>query len=86
LLNLNKPISILEKRSFQDIREHKTLDLKKLQFRSKKFVIEKDKVYPGKAAYKNGMSIDGFSAAPIPIIDCQDFWDELDFFWVTESV
>ena len=85
-LNLDKPVALLEKKSFEEIREHKSLDKDKLTFRSKKFVIEGDKIYPGKAAYKKGVTIENFSASPVPIIDSPEFWEEMDFFWITESV
>ena len=86
LLNLNKPISILEDKSIKEIKDYEKLNLNNLQFRSKKFVIEKDKIYPGRAAYLNGKSVDNFSAPPIPILDQPEFWEEMDFFWITESV
>ena len=62
------------------------LDIKKLHFRSKKFVIEGDNIHPGKAAYEKNVKIESFSASPVPIIDCPSFWEEMDFFWITESV
>jgi hypothetical protein len=55
-------------------------------FRTTKFVIEKDKVYPGKAAYFNKVAVDNFVASPIPIIDVPEFWEEMDFFWITEKI
>ena len=85
-LDLNKHISILENKSFDKIREHKELDKKNLKFRSKKFVIQEDKIFPGHAAYIKGVSIEDFSSPPIPILDCPEFWQEMDFFWITESV
>lgn len=85
-LDLNKHISILEKKSFDKIRNHEKLDKKNLKFRSKKFVIQEDKIFPGHAAYIKGVSIEDFSSPPIPILDCPEFWQEMDFFWITESV
>ena len=55
-------------------------------FRTSKFVIEKDKVYPGKAAFLNKVTVPHFSAPPTPIIDVPEFWEEMDFFWITEKV
>ena len=85
-LDLNKPISLLEKKSIKNIRDYEKLDIKKLHFRSKKFVIEGDNIHPGKAAYEKNVKIESFSASPVPIIDCPSFWEEMDFFWITESV
>lgn len=85
-LNLNKAISVIEQKSIENIRNYKSLDIDKLKFRSKKFIIEQDKIHPGKAAYMNEITIDNFSAGPIPILDQKEFWDEMDFFWITESV
>ena len=56
------------------------------KFRSRKFILEGETIYPGKAAYFNKVSIPSFFAKPIPIIDSPDFWEEMDFFWITESI
>jgi hypothetical protein len=85
LLNLNKPIATLEKKSKELIYNHEKYDVKNLKFRSRKFVIEGDKIFPGKAAYFNNVAIDSFNADPIPVINKKDFWDEMDFFWITED-
>ena len=82
---MNKPIATLEKKSKELIYKHEKYDVKNLRFRSRKFVIEGDKIFPGKAAYFNKIPIDNFNADPIPVIDKKDFWDEMDFFWITED-
>ena len=86
LLSLNKPISILEKKKKEDIYDYENVNMEKLNFRSRKFVIEGDKIFPGKAAYFNNVSINHFNADPIPIIDEENFWNEMDFFWLTENM
>jgi hypothetical protein len=86
LLDLNKPISILEKKNKELIRNHKEIDLKNLNFRSRKFIIEKDEIFPGHAAFLNKTSIGNFNADPIPIFNQKEFWDEMDFFWITEKI
>ena len=85
-LNLNKDISILQDKSIKEIRNHEKLNVNNLMFRTSKFVIEKDKVYPGKAAFLNKVTVPHFSAPPTPIIDVPEFWEEMDFFWITEKV
>ncbi len=85
-LNLNKDIAMLQDKSIKAVRDHNKLDVDNLMFRTTKFVIEKDKVYPGKAAYFNKVAVDNFVASPIPIIDVPEFWEEMDFFWITEKI
>lgn len=85
-LNLNKDISMLQDKSIKAVRDYDKLDVDNLMFRTTKFVIEKDKVYPGKAAYFNKVAVDNFVASPIPIIDVPEFWEEMDFFWITEKI
>ena len=85
MLNLDKPISTLEKKSKDSIYKHEEHDVKNLKFRSRKFVIEEDKIFPGKAAYFDNVQIESFNADPIPIINKKDFWNEMDFFWITED-
>ncbi|HIL27243.1 MAG TPA: hypothetical protein EYG21_07670 [Nitrospinaceae bacterium] len=86
LLNLNKPIARIEKKSVKDLPNYKDLDLSKLKFRSRKFIIKEDSIYPGKAAYMNDIKIPSFTPEPIPILNQDEFWEEMDFFWITESV
>jgi hypothetical protein len=85
LLALSKPIAIIEKKKKEDIPNYENINIKNLSFRSRKFLIEKDKIFPGRAAYLNNISIDNFNADPIPILDQKEFWDEMDFFWLTEN-
>jgi len=85
-LNLNKDISMLQDKSIEIIRDYEKLSLNNLMFRTTKFVIEKDKVHHGKAAYFNKVTVDNFVASPIPIIDVPEFWEEMDFFWITEKI
>ncbi len=77
---------MLQDKSIKAVRDHDKLDVDNLMFRTTKFVIEKDKVYPGKAAYFNKVAVDNFVASPIPIIDVPEFWEEMDFFWITEKI
>jgi len=86
LIDLDKKIQIIEKKNKEMLPNYENLDLNKLKFRSRKFIIEGDTIYPGKAAYLNKISIPNFFSKPIPIIDTQEFWEEMDFFWITESV
>ena len=86
LLNLNKPIARIENKSSKNLHNYKELDLKKLKFRSRKFILKEDYIYPGKAAYLNDVRIPNFSPEPIPIFNQDEFWEEMDFFWITESV
>tara|TARA_R100000008_G_C3579179_1_gene167281 strand:- start:888 stop:2072 length:1185 start_codon:yes stop_codon:yes gene_type:complete len=86
LLNLNKGIALIESKTIESVRNHDKINIDKLMFRSKKFIIEKDKIYPGKAAYLNKRSIENFDSEPIPIFNQKEFWDEVDFFWLTEKV
>jgi len=86
LLNLNKPIQHIEDKSLKNLPNYKELDLKKLKFRSRKFVIKEDNIYPGRAAYMNDVKIPNFTPEPIPIFDQDEFWEEMDFFWITETV
>ena len=67
------------------MRNYEKINPENLNFRSRKFVIEKDKIFPGKAAYLNNITIDNFNADPIPILDQEEFWEEMDFFWITEK-
>jgi len=85
ILNLNKPISLIQKKSIEDLPNHKELDCKKLNFKSRKFIIEGDDIYPGRAAYLNNKKIKDFNSGPIPIMDQKEFWEEIDFFWITEQ-
>ena len=85
ILNLNKPIAMIEKKSKKDLPNHEKLDLKRLTFRSRKFIIEGDDIYPGRAAHLNKVTIKDFSSGPIPIMDQKEFWEEMDFFWITEQ-
>ena len=85
-LDLNKDISIVQDKSIKEIRDYEKLNVDNLMFRTSKFVIEKDKVYPGKAAFRNKIAAPHFSAPPMPIIDVPEFWEEMDFFWITEKV
>ena len=77
---------MLQDKSIEIIRDYEKLSLNNLMFRTTKFVIEKDKVHPGKAAYFNKVTVDNFVASPIPIIDVPEFWEEMDFFWITEKI
>jgi hypothetical protein len=85
LLDLNKPIARIEEKSVKDLPNYKDLDLNKLKFRSRKFIIKEDSIYPGKAAYMNDIKIPSFTPDPIPILNQDEFWEEMDFFWITES-
>ena len=86
LLNLNKPIAHIEDKSSKNLPNYKELDLKKLKFRSRKFIIKEDKIYPGRAAFLNDVTINNFTPEPIPIFNQDEFWEEMDFFWITESI
>jgi len=86
ILNLNKPIHMIEKKSKKDLPNYEKLDLKKLAFRSRKFIIKEDKIYPGRAAFLNDIAIKNFTPDPTPILDQKEFWEEMDFFWITESI
>jgi hypothetical protein len=86
LLNLNRSIAHIEEKSVKNLPNYKELDLKKLKFRSRKFVLKEDNIYPGKAAYMNDVKIPNFTPEPIPILDQDEFWEEMDFFWITETV
>ena len=86
ILDLDKNIQIIDKKSKKLLPNYENLDLNKLTFRSRKFIIEGDTIYPGKAAYMNKVSIPNFFTKPIPIIDSPEFWEEMDFFWITESL
>jgi len=86
LLDLNKGIALIENKTIESVRNYDKIDIDKLMFRSRKFIIEKDKIYPGKAAYLNKRSIDNFNSDPIPIFNQKEFWNETDFFWLTEKV
>jgi hypothetical protein len=85
ILNLNKPIAIIEKKSKKDLPNYEKLDSKKLNFKSRKFIIEGDDIYPGRAAHLNKVTIKDFASGPIPIMDQKEFWEEMDFFWITEQ-
>jgi len=85
ILNLNKPIALIEKKSKKDLPNHEKLDSKNLTFKSRKFIIEGDSIYPGRAAYLNNVTIKDFTSGPIPIMDQKEFWEEMDFFWITEQ-
>ena len=86
LLDLDKKIQIIDKKDKKLLPNYKELDFSKLKFRSRKFILEGDTIYPGKAAYFNKISVPSFFYKPIPIIDSPDFWEEMDFFWITESI
>ena len=86
MLNLNKPIAHIEDKSSKSLPNYEKLDLKKLKFRSRKFIIKEDKIYPGRAAFLNDVTINNFTPEPIPIFNQDEFWEEMDFFWITESV
>lgn len=86
VLDLDKHIQVIDKKSKELLPNYKDLDFSKLTFRSRKFIIEGDTIYPGKAAYFNKTSIPNFFSKPIPIIDTPDFWEEMDFFWITENL
>ena len=86
IIDLDKKIQIIDKKSKELLPDHENVNLDKLTFRSRKFIIEGDTIYPGKAAYLEKISIPNFFTKPIPIIDKPEFWEEMDFFWITESV
>ena len=85
ILNLNKPIMTIEKKDKKLLPNYKKLKLDKLSFRSRKFLIKEDKIYPGRAAFLNDITIKNFTPDPIPILDQKEFWEEMDFFWITEQ-
>ena len=76
----------IEKKDKKSLPNYEKLKLDKLTFRSKKFIIQEDKIYPGRAAFLNDVSIKNFSPEPIPILDQKEFWEEMDFFWITEKI
>ena len=86
ILNLNKPIMMIEEKDIKSLPNYENLKLDKLTFRSRKFIIKEDKIYPGRAAFLNDITINNFTPDPIPILDQKEFWEEMDFFWITESV
>jgi len=86
ILNLNKPIMLIEKKDKKSLPNYENLKLDKLTFRSRKFIIKEDKIYPGRAAFLNDITINNFTPDPIPILDQKEFWEEMDFFWITERV
>jgi hypothetical protein len=85
ILNLNKPIMTIEKKDKKSLPNYENLKLDKLMFRSRKFIIKEDKIYPGRAAFLNNVTINNFTPDPIPIFDQKEFWEEMDFFWITEQ-
>jgi len=85
ILNLNKPIMMIEKKDKKSLPNYEKLKLDKLRFRSRKFLIKEDKIYPGRAAFLNNVTIKNFTPDPIPIFDQKEFWEEMDFFWITEQ-
>jgi len=85
ILNLNKPIMTIEKKDKKSLPNYEKLQLDKLMFRSRKFLIKGDKIYPGRAAFLNDITIKNFTPDPIPILDQKEFWEEMDFFWITEQ-
>tara|TARA_Y100001938_G_scaffold133414_1_gene192759 strand:- start:3383 stop:4570 length:1188 start_codon:yes stop_codon:yes gene_type:complete len=86
ILDLDKRIQVIDKKSKKLLPNYEDLDFSKLTFRSRKFIIEGESIYPGKAAYLNKVTIPNFFSSPIPIIDCPEFWEEMDFFWITENL
>jgi hypothetical protein len=86
ILNLNKPIMMIEEKDKKSLPNYESLKLDKLMFRSRKFIIKEDKIYPGRAALLNDITINNFTPDPIPILDQKEFWEEMDFFWITERV
>ena len=86
ILNLNKPIMMIEEKDKKSLPNYENLKLDKLTFRSRKFIIKEDKIYPGRAAFLNDITINNFTPDPIPILDQKEFWEEMDFFWITERV
>ena len=57
ILNLNKPIRMIEKKDKKSLPNYEKLKLDKLRFRSRKFLIKEDKIYPGRAAFLNNITI-----------------------------
>ena len=68
ILDLDKRIQVIDKKSKKLLPNYEDLDFSKLTFRSRKFIIEGESIYPGKAAYLNKVTIPNFFSSPIPII------------------
>jgi hypothetical protein len=53
-----------------------------LWIKTNKFILSKNKIYLNKAAFKADIPTNSFENNIMPIIDNNDFWSELDYFYI----
>ncbi len=76
---------IIHKRSCQDIKDVKGLenaDLSKIYYRSHKFTLGNQKIYPSLAAYYKNLNVENFDDATHKIINSSPFWKEVEHFYL----
>lgn len=71
-LYLNKKVDSLE-------------EFSNIQFRSNKFILSEGKLYPSFAHFKSGISIESFDKNLIGIIDSDEFWKDLNNFYIIQN-
>lgn len=65
----------------QDIEKLKSSG-KKLYYLSAKYTLSEGRIFPSYAAFLNDKDIPAFDYEPQEVIDCKEFWDELEHFTI----
>lgn len=69
---------LLEKR--QQKPTHVLSEYNNIFYKSSKITLSEGKIYPSFAAYKNNKPVERLDYDPQPIIDCDEFWREIEHF------
>lgn len=57
-----------------------------LRFKTTKYILSHGKIYLSHAHYKSGIDIPNFSSNDCAVIDDQDFWKDLSYFYIYEKI
>lgn len=60
-------------------------DLNSLYYKSNKFTLSKGKIYASQADWRQGAAIAAFEYPPIKIIDCPEFREEMESFYILDK-
>jgi hypothetical protein len=81
LLDIDKPVAIIPKIKIEDIEELKNVNMKKIFYKSNKFLIHNGQAFPSKLAVAVKQPVSSMDHPFLQAIDHTEFWEEKDHFY-----
>jgi hypothetical protein len=84
LLDIDKPIAIIPNIKIEDIEELKNVNMKKIFYKSNKFLIHNGQAFPSKLAVAVKQPVPSMDHPFLQAIDHSEFWEEKDHFYLVK--